>query len=142
MATALGFVAKRFAARVGPIGASVSYMLIANSGFLAICLSGPDLLDLPVWAVVVAILVRGAFMNAIGGMTGSVLNEHITSANRGKWAVVGQIGRCTWSGSAFVGGLLVDRIGYRQTLLVPLGCHVTAMLLLTPLMRMRRRAKG
>uniref|UniRef100_A0A7S2BK03 Major facilitator superfamily (MFS) profile domain-containing protein n=1 Tax=Haptolina brevifila TaxID=156173 RepID=A0A7S2BK03_9EUKA len=77
-------------------------------------------------------------MNAIGGMTGAVLNDHVSTANRGKWSIITQLSRSTWSGSALMGGLLVDRIGYRQTLLVPLGCHIAATLVLVPLVRVTK----
>lgn len=132
-ATAIGLVTGKLArSRLGPIGVVVLFMSTSIGALAVVCFSGD--LELPLWAVVAAMLVRGAFANACGGLTGSVLNDHITAENRGKWSIIGQLSRCTWSGSAFAGGVLVDRFSYRRAFLMPLGCHLLATVALLPLL--------
>ena len=74
-------------------------------------------------------------MNAIGGLQGAVLNDHITAKNRGKWSILQNLSKTTWSGAAFAGGALVDAIGYERTFLLPLGFHCFAVLVLLPILR-------
>jgi len=138
LATALGLGAQRLSRAIGPIGAAIAYNTLGITNLALICLSGSEALALPCWAVVTCILLRGAFMNGVGGLTGAVLNDHIAGKNRGKWSVVTQLGMCTWSGSAVLGGALVDRIGYRHTLFVTLGCHTISTCCLLPIVPVTR----
>ena len=64
--------------------------------------------------VVSALLVRGALMNAIDGLTKAILNEHISEAHRARWNIFSLLSATGWSGSAFAGGALADSIGYRE----------------------------
>ena len=133
VATVLGLAATRFARHVGAIGVTVAYMVISVAGLAAVCASRD--LQLGTGTIVAAMVVRGSFANACGGLTGSVLNDHISAKNRGKWSIVSQLSRCTWSASAFVGGVLVDAThSYERTFLMPLGCHIVAICLLLPLL--------
>ena len=132
-ATLLNMMMRRLARCVGPIGAVVLTMGVGNASLALVCFSSE--LRVPVPLVALAIGTRGACMNALGGLLGAVFNDHISTANRGKWSIVQTFGKTTWSGSAFAGGALVDAIGYERTLLVPLTFHVAAMLVLLPIVR-------
>ena len=66
----------------------------------------------------------------------------MSDANRAKWSTATMASRSCWSGSALLGGWLVDKIGYRNTFLLPLGMHLASMLCLTPLLRTVRSGAG
>ncbi|EOD27753.1 hypothetical protein EMIHUDRAFT_204702 [Emiliania huxleyi CCMP1516] len=132
-ATALNLLIRRLARTTGPIGAAFLFMLVANAALALVCLSAD--LPVPTPAIAIAIGVRGAFMNSIGGITGAVLNDHISSEHRGKWATLQSLSKTTWSGSAFIGGALIDAVGYERTFLWPLAFHTLGMCLLLPILR-------
>ena len=133
VATVLGFIALRIAKRTGPIIlVDVVYMLISITALTIISLSSD--LDLSTTTIGAAIVVRGAFINACGGLTSSVLNDHVSDENRAKWSVVSELANCSWSGAAFVGGVMVDNVGYEHSFLVPIGCHSLATICLLPLL--------
>ena len=65
-----------------------------------------------------------------------------------RWNVFSLLSATGWSGSAFAGGALADRIGYRGTFCVTLGFHTASILCLLPLVWLvpraaaRRSARG
>lgn len=63
-----------------------------------------------------------------------MLNEHIDPEYRARWNIFGLVSMTGWSGSAFVGGALADRIGYRKTFCITLGFHAASLLCLLPLL--------
>ena len=48
--------------------------------------------------------------------------------------MVSELANCSWSGAAFVGGVMVDNVGYERSFLVPIGCHSLATICLLPLL--------
>ena len=123
---------QRLSKRTGAIPAALLYMACSISGLVVVCV--PSRYGLPLPVVIGGMLMRGAFMNSVGGLTSSVLNDHVSDANRAKWSTATMASRSCWSGSALLGGWMVDQIGYRTTFLLPLGMHVASMLCLTPLL--------
>ena len=131
-ATLLGLVVQCVSKRLGSIFTALLCMACSVGGLAVVCI--PSSYALPLPAVIGAILVRGAFMNSVGGLTGSVLNDHVSDANRAKWSTATMVSRSCWSGSALLGGWMVDRLGYRTSFLLPLGMHVLSMICLLPLL--------
>ena len=62
---------------------------------------------LPRWVTCVFYLVRTSFMNATTALTKSVLMDNVPRKERAKWAALESVNMFSWSGSAFVGGMLV-----------------------------------
>ena len=113
------------------MGATVFYRLLGCISLATIAFSVE--LKVPVWLVCVCCVVRGAFMNAVGGITEAVLNDHISNDHRGKWTIAQNLSASTWSGAAVLGGFLVDSIGYRKAFVVPTLMHFVGTLCLLPI---------
>jgi MFS family permease len=88
-------------------------------------------------AVLVGIyLLRTWLMNCVAGLTKSVLNDYVSKKHRAKWNSLESINIFSWSGSAALGGWLVDTYGYQATFLVTAALQATAAMMLTPLLAM------
>eukprot|EP00966_Prymnesium_polylepis_P207899 4816011-Prymnesium_polylepis.1 len=107
MATLGNFVLERLGRRIGAMGAIVLFSILGCMALAVVALAADRTV------VIVALLVRGALMNATTGLTGSVLNDHIPKEKRARWNMAQQVRLVTWSGSAFAGGAIIDAIGYR-----------------------------
>eukprot|EP00606_Chrysophyceae_sp_TOSAG23-5_P001595 GSChrysophyteH2.ASY1.ANO1.163.1 assembled CDS len=57
-------------------------------------------------------LVRTALMNSTKPLTKSVLMDFVPKSQRGRWQSLESVNAATWSGSAVVGGYLIDRYGF------------------------------
>ena len=66
-------------------------------------------------------LVRTWLMNCTSGLTKSVLNDYVRTRHRSKWNALESLILFSWSGSAALGGYLIDHIGYQHTFLVTAG---------------------
>ena len=53
---------------------------------------------------------------------------------RARWNLFALVSATGWSGTAFLGGVLADKIGYRRTFCITLGFHVASLLCLLPLL--------
>lgn len=63
-------------------------------------------------AVICTLLVlRTAFMNSTSALTKSVLMDHVPKDERAKWGALESFNMFSWSGSAAIGGILVDYHG-------------------------------
>ena len=78
-------------------------------------------------------LLRTWLMNCTAGLTKSVLNDYVAKANRGKWNSLESINLFGWSGSAALGGWLIDVIGYRHTFLITAALQLCAAVCIAPL---------
>jgi predicted MFS family arabinose efflux permease len=68
--------------------------------------------DALVKAVICTLLVlRTAFMNSTNALTKSVLMDHVPQDERAKWSALESFNMFSWSGSAALGGILVDSDG-------------------------------
>jgi len=63
--------------------------------------------DLPTWIICCCYIVRTVFMNSTTPLTKSVLMDAVPKETRGKWSAIESVSMFSWSGSAFLGGLLV-----------------------------------
>lgn len=63
-------------------------------------------------ALICTLLVfRTAFMNSTSALTKSVLMDHVPNNERAKWSALESFNMFSWSGSAALGGILVDHHG-------------------------------
>lgn len=85
-------------------------------------------------ALVGMYLVRTWLMNSTVGLTKSVLNDFVAKRHRAKWNAVESINMFSWSGSAVLGGYLVDWHGYRTTFLMTALLQACAAAMLIPLL--------
>ena len=87
------------------------------------------------WVIIVAYLVRTALMNSTKPLTKSVLMDFVPKSQRGRWQSLKSVNAATWSGSAVVGGYLIDRFGFAK------GIFATTAVLqgitILPLLRIR-----
>ena len=58
---------------------------------------------------VVFFVLRGAFANAVVPLDRSLVLDCVPSKERGRWAAAESLGSMSWSGSAFIGGYLIDK---------------------------------
>mmetsp|Transcript_11408 Transcript_11408/g.20487 ORF Transcript_11408/g.20487 Transcript_11408/m.20487 type:complete len:322 (-) Transcript_11408:108-1073(-) len=78
-------------------------------------------------SVVCAILVvRTAFMNSPAALTNSVLMDNVPKTERAKWAALESFNMFSWSGSAALGGILVDYRGILFNFCVTAGLQFIA----------------
>jgi len=63
-------------------------------------------------AVGTIFIIRTGVMNSSKPLTKSIINDIVPKHQRGRWNSLESINAATWSGSAFVGGMLVDRYGF------------------------------
>lgn len=61
--------------------------------------------------ICVVLILRTAFMNAPSSLTKSILMDHVPKEERAKWASLESVSMVSWSGSAALGGILVDAEG-------------------------------
>jgi MFS family permease len=66
---------------------------------------------LPRWVVCAVFVLRTAFNNAPAALTKSVLMDSVPKSERAKWASLESVNMFSWSGSAFLGGILVQHYG-------------------------------
>jgi len=87
------------------------------------------------WRVIVPIyVVRTMFMNSCSGIRKSILMDFVPKKSRGKWNAVDGVTRFSWSGSAFVGGILIDKYGYGYTFLITAALQIIGNSMLIPLL--------
>jgi MFS family permease len=65
----------------------------------------------PIWLTCVILVFRTAFMNSTSALTKSVLMDHVPKEERAKWGALESLNMFSWSGSAAIGGILVDYRG-------------------------------
>ena len=64
------------------------------------------------YIIVPLYLARVCFMNCSTGLTKSVLNDYVPKAERARWNSFEAVNTFGWSGSAAVGGFIIERYGY------------------------------
>lgn len=72
------------------------------------------------------VIMRNALMNAGGPLVQSLILELVPSKHRGKWSSLSSLRRMTWSGSAFLGGMLSDQHDYRYAFFITACVHTAA----------------
>jgi MFS family permease len=87
----------------------------------------------PVWVAVPLYLLRTAAMNASYPLQRAILMDVVSKKDRGKWNSLENITSFTWTGSAALGGLLIDLHGYGFTLGITACIYVAATCVLATL---------
>ena len=119
---------EKVAAKIGRVQSS---MLFSLCGVL--CLFSLAYLEsLPL--VVFVFILRGAFQNAIYPIDRSIIMDFVPSDQRGRWNSIESISAMTWSGSAVIGGYLMDSHDYRYTFVITGWIYLVACCLRTPLL--------
>lgn len=89
------------------------------------------------WYIIVPVYVlRTAFMNCCRGLRKSIVMDYVSKADRGKWNGLDGVTRLGWSGSAVLGGWMVDHFGYGYSFVATAALQALASvvwLLLLPL---------
>mmetsp|Transcript_127045 Transcript_127045/g.219096 ORF Transcript_127045/g.219096 Transcript_127045/m.219096 type:complete len:474 (-) Transcript_127045:38-1459(-) len=76
------------------------------------------------------VLMRNAIMNAGGPLLQALILDIVPQRHRGKWSSFASLRRMTWSGSAFVGGVLSDSHDYRYAFFITACMHTLSGLIL------------
>uniref|UniRef100_A0A061QN90 Mfs general substrate transporter n=2 Tax=Tetraselmis sp. GSL018 TaxID=582737 RepID=A0A061QN90_9CHLO len=83
-------------------------------------------------------LVRFGIANSSRPQLRSLMMDHVTKRHRGKWNALDGVRTVSWSGSAVIGGILIQNFGYSGTFLVSAAMKLLGwlvLLLLLPLLR-------
>jgi len=63
------------------------------------------------WVIIGIFVIRTALMNGPKALTRSIIMDQVPKEHRAKWSSLESFNTASWSGSAFIGGVLVDRFG-------------------------------
>jgi len=119
---------EKVASKIGRVQSSMIFSLCG-----VLCLFSLAYLEsLPL--VVVVFILRGAFQNAIYPIDRSIIMDFVPSDQRGRWNSIESISAMTWSGSAVIGGYLMDSHDYRYTFVITGWIYLVACCLRTPLL--------
>ncbi|CAJ1354629.1 unnamed protein product [Effrenium voratum] len=114
---------QRLSKRMGRLSAIAFFHFFGALFLWALSYSHPLSLVLPLF------LLRGALMNARGPIVRAVVMDLVPSDMRGRWNSIQSMQAFSWSGSAALGGYLVDLAGdYRFTFVVTAGIYSFAFL--------------
>lgn len=123
----------------GPLGRAQTSLLFFSSNVVCLFLmSQVQLLPL----LLVVFLVRGGLANSTYPIDRSILMDFTPSTQRGRWNAVASLTSMTWSGSAFVGGLLSDAHDYRFTFAITALVYFTACIVYSPLLALVPRKEA
>eukprot|EP00747_Dinoflagellata_sp_TGD_P017562 gnl/TRDRNA2_/TRDRNA2_125899_c0_seq1.p1 gnl/TRDRNA2_/TRDRNA2_125899_c0~~gnl/TRDRNA2_/TRDRNA2_125899_c0_seq1.p1 ORF type:complete len:356 (+),score=35.63 gnl/TRDRNA2_/TRDRNA2_125899_c0_seq1:130-1068(+) len=85
------------------------------------------------WLVLPIFLVRPGLINATFPMNSSLVFDAVKPEHRGRWAALQSLRRMTWSGSAYIGGLISDKHDFRYAFVLTAHCFVLAGAVYSPL---------
>jgi len=101
-------------------------------------------LDRRMWArpaaVAAVYLARTALMNATYPLSRSVLSDYVSKKRRARWNALEAVTAMSWSGSAFLGGWVIERRGFGAAFFATAALQAVALagqLLLLPLVPRR-----
>ena len=80
-------------------------------------------------------------MNAVYPLRKSVLMDYVDKDRRAKWASLESLTSFGWSGSAVLGGYLVEYHGYDACFFVTATSQLVSLLIRLPLLRLVPRAE-
>jgi len=122
-----------------PLGRAQASLLFFSSNVLCLFLLS-QVESLPILLTI--FLLRGGFANSTYPIDRSILMDFTPSSQRGRWNAVESLTSMTWSGSAFIGGLLSDAHDYRYTFLITALVYATACVIYSPLLRIVPRREA
>eukprot|EP01060_Flectonema_neradi_P015711 TRINITY_DN22369_c0_g1_i1.p1 TRINITY_DN22369_c0_g1~~TRINITY_DN22369_c0_g1_i1.p1 ORF type:complete len:506 (+),score=70.88 TRINITY_DN22369_c0_g1_i1:40-1557(+) len=89
-------------------------------------------------------LFRKSVLSSTDSIKRSIVMDYVKPKHRGRWASLDQLGNVGWSGSAAVGGVLIDHYSYQFTFTVTAILHVISLVPKIPLLylvpRMQQKA--
>jgi len=85
-------------------------------------------------ALVAIFLIRGGLANANSPLDRSILMDYTSSKKRGWWNALQSFSSSTWSGSALLGGFIIDSKDYRFSFLITGGIYLAVSLIYSPLL--------
>ncbi|EQC33405.1 hypothetical protein SDRG_08920 [Saprolegnia diclina VS20] len=133
----LAFVTERVAARAGGIET-----VVATRIFATLCLLFMTYMK-PLWGEIGLFLLRSGFMRCSEPLRTSILMDYVPQSLRGRWNALEGLTQFTYSGSAVVGGYLIERHGYRYCFFITSIIYAIGMvveLLLVPIIRNKPKA--
>ena len=88
---------------------------------------------MPAPAAIVLYLVRTASMNASYPTQRAILMDVVAANTRGCWSALENLTAATWTGSAALGGMLLQQLGYSTLFVITGTIYVASLLMLLPL---------
>ncbi|KNC54407.1 major facilitator superfamily transporter [Thecamonas trahens ATCC 50062] len=88
----------------------------------------------PLWLIVVLFVVRVAFARAGVPLDRSIVMDVVSKEMRGRWNTFEAIGAVSFTGSAVIGGYLVDATSYRTTFLITAALYSAGTSILIPIL--------
>lgn len=85
----------------------------------------------PVWFAVPLYVLRTAAMNASYPVQRAILMDVVSKNARGKWNSLEGLTSFTWTGSAVLGGYLIDQHGYGFTFFITGAIYIAATMILS-----------
>jgi len=82
--------------------------------------------SLGVWIECPLVILRNTLMNSGGPLIQAKVMDLVPQQHRGKWSGIFSLRRMTWSGSAFIGGVLSDSHDYRYAFFITACVHTVA----------------
>ncbi|OQS05022.1 Major Facilitator Superfamily (MFS) [Thraustotheca clavata] len=128
----LAFITERVAARTGGIET-----VVATRFFATLCLLFMAYMK-PLWGEIGLFLLRSGFMRCSEPLRTSILMDYVPQSLRGRWNALEGLTQFTYSGSAVVGGYLIERHGYRYCFFITAIIYAIGLsfeLLLVPVIR-------
>jgi MFS family permease len=122
------WLCEKVAARAGRVQSSMLFSLCGVT-----CLFSLAYLE-NLYLVVLVFILRGAFQNSIYPIDRSIIMDFVPSDQRGRWNSLESISAMTWSGSAVLGGYMMDSHDYRYTFVITAWIYLAACVLRIPLL--------
>jgi hypothetical protein len=112
---------------LGRAGASIAFN---TAGTVALFVMS---INLPMWLAVGLYMLRTAAMNAGYPTQRAIMMDVVEKRHRGKWSALENVSSFTWTGSAALGGVLVDKLSFDDTFRITGGLFILSTLMLLPL---------
>ncbi len=122
------WLCERMAGFIGRVQATIIFSALGVSCLFALAY----VQNLPL--VIIVFLLRGALQNSIYPIDRSIIMDFVPSNQRGRWNSLESLSAMTWSGSALIGGYLMDTHDYRFTFVITGWIYMGACAMRIPLL--------
>lgn len=119
---------EKVATRIGRVQSTMLFALTGTGCLFALAY----VRSLPI--VILVFILRGALQNSIYPIDRSIIMDFVPSHQRGRWNSIESLSAMTWSGSAVIGGYLMDSHDYRYTFVITGWIYLGACVLRIPLL--------
>jgi MFS family permease len=136
--------ASALASRAARRSGRVQTMLLSKSAGIALLfwLALDEKMWTHPWSVAGVFLARTALMNGTYPLSRSVLSDYVPKARRARWNALESVTVMSWSGSAFVGGWLIEKKGFGAAFFTTAALQGVALLGQTLLLPLVPRREG